>query len=92
VDERIPLYPKYDAVLPNHMAFTYYEPYEGKQPQHTPEKIRNPGRWRFYEVDLNTVKEQVAKDIYIGGAKNLAREAFQEHEEFLDLLHVYLDR
>ena len=90
-DERIPLFPKYDAVLPNHMTFKYYEPSKDVGPQHTPEKIKNPGRWRFYEVDLNSVREQLARDIYIGGAEKLNKDAYQDHEEFLDLLHLYVD-
>lgn len=78
--------------MPNHMTFKYYEPSKELGPQHTPEKIKNPGRWRFYEVDLDGVREQVARDIYIGGAEKLTREAFQDHEDFLKLLQLYIDR
>lgn len=55
--------------MPNHMTFKYYEPSKDLEPQHTPEKVKNPGRWRFYEVDLDKVREQVSRDIYLGGAE-----------------------
>lgn len=74
------------------MTFKYFEPSKDLGPQHTPEKIKNPGRWRFYEVDLNSVREQLARDVYIGGAEKLDREAYKDHEEFLKLLHLYVDR
>ena len=57
VDDRMPLYPNHDAILPNHMTFKYYEPSKDIAPKHTPEKVKNPGKWRFYDVDLNAIKE-----------------------------------
>ena len=86
----MPLYPNADAILPNHMTFKYYEPSKDLGPQHTPEKIKNPGEWKYYEVDLNAIKEQVATNVYIGGGLN--KEEFEEHEEFLTVLKTYLDR
>lgn len=42
VDDRIPLFPNHEAILPNHMTFKYFEP-ATVGPQHTPEKVKNPG-------------------------------------------------
>lgn len=92
IDERIGLFPSVAAILPNHMTFKYYEPSKGLGPQHTPEKIKHPENWKFYQIDLDAVREQVATNVYLGGAKNLTQEEFQEKEEFLDVLHAYLDR
>lgn len=92
VDDRVPLFPKVAAILPNHMAFKYYEPSKDLGPQHPPESEKNPGQWKFYQVDLDAVKESVATNVYLGGAKNLTREQFEEKEEFLDVLHAYLER
>jgi hypothetical protein len=32
-----------------------------------PDKVLNPGRWVYYDVDLDAVKEQLAKDYYFSG-------------------------
>jgi len=56
VDDRSALFPNHNAVLPNHMTFKYYEPSDVK-PQHTPEKVKNPGRWKYYDIDLDVVRE-----------------------------------
>lgn len=92
IDERVPLYPKYESILPNHMTFKYYEPSKDIAPQHTPDKVKNPGRWKFYDVDLNAVKEQISTNIYLGGGKDLDKDKFQEHEDFLNILHTYLEK
>jgi len=57
VDYKLPLYPNADAILPNHMSFKYYEPSKDIGPMNIPDKALNPGVWRFYDVDLDTVKE-----------------------------------
>ena len=41
-------------------------------------------------IDLLLI--QVAQNIYIGGAKDMDREKYKEHEEFLDILNTYLDK
>ena len=71
IDERVALFPQVAAILPNHMTFKYYEPSKGLGPQHTPDKVLNPGNWKFYQIDLDAVKEQVATNVYLGGAKDL---------------------
>lgn len=44
----------------------------------------NPGKWRFYNYDLNVVREELAKEITF--AKNLTLEQFAEKEDFYALL------
>lgn len=60
VDDRVPLFPKTALILPNHMTFKYYEPSKDLGPQHPPESELNPGQWKFYQIDLDAVKESVA--------------------------------
>lgn len=52
VDDRAPLYPNYDSVLPNHMTFKFFEADRGLS---KPDK--KDGRWHFYDVDLDAVRE-----------------------------------
>jgi hypothetical protein len=57
IDDRIPLYPNTKLIMPNHMTFKYYQPSKDLGPQHTPEKLKNPGNWKYYNVDLDVVRE-----------------------------------
>ena len=41
----------------------------------------NPGRWVFYDVDLDAVRAELTTNIYMG-AKDENREDFAEREEF----------
>ena len=43
-------------------------------------------------MDLDAIKESVAQNVFIGGAEAITREAFKEQEDFLEVLHTYLDR
>lgn len=57
IDERSALFPNVDSILPNHsMTFKYYEP-SNVGPKHTPEKVKNPGQWKYYDIDLDVVRE-----------------------------------
>lgn len=51
---------------------------------HTPEKVKNPEKWRFYDFDLDVVREEVGKEIAF--ARNLSRDEFKDQEEFFNLL------
>lgn len=73
------------------MTFKYYEPTE-IEPQHTPDKVKNPGKWKYYDVDLDAVRENLATNVYLGGAKDLTREQYQEKEEVLDVLNQWIAR
>ncbi|CDW74037.1 UNKNOWN [Stylonychia lemnae] len=89
-DDRPLLYPKYDLVQPNKLVFKYYEPLQDLRPEHTPEKEMHPPRWKFYDYDLDAVREQVAKDIAF--ARNMSPEKFKQKEEFHDILVEHLQR
>eukprot|EP00347_Sterkiella_histriomuscorum_P001067 403373456 len=89
-DDRPNLYPNYDIDKPNKGVFKYHEPSKDLGPQHTPEKIQNPGKWRFYDYDLDVVREQLAKDIAF--ARNMSVEEFKEKEEFHDMIVERLKR
>ena len=79
-DTQTDLYPNYNVNKPNKLVFKYYQPTEQK-PAHIPDSEANPGRWVFYDVDLDVVREELAKNIYMG-AKDEKREEFAEREEF----------
>ena len=72
------------------MTFKYYQPSKDLGPTHTPEKVKNPGNWRYYDLDLDAVRGEIARNVYLGGA--LEREKFIEHEEFMNILTTYLDK
>lgn len=90
-DNRSALFPNLKAILPNHMTFKYYEPAD-VGPQHIPDKAKNPGRWRYYDLDLDSIRAQIFQNVYIAGGKNMDKDAFQEREEFLELLDAYLEK
>ena len=46
-----------------------------------PDKVFQPGRWVYYDVDLDAVRAQVAKDVHFG-VKGEKPEEFAEREEF----------
>lgn len=50
------------------------------------DKELNPERWHFYDVDLNKVREELAKDIYFVGkgadGKEVDQAEFRERQEF----------
>lgn len=72
------------------MAFKYYEPSTDLGPKHMPDSVANPGQWKFYEVNLDAVKEEVANNVFIAGGMN--KEDFEEREDFLEVLRTYIDR
>ena len=76
--------PNYDINKPNKLVFAYHEPSKDLAPIHTPEKIRNPGKWQYYDINLDAVREEVAKEIAF--ARNLSLEEFKNKEEFFHLL------
>ena len=90
IDDKAALYPNTAAILPNHMTFKYHVPAD-VGPQHTPEKVKKPGEWKYYEVDLDAVREQVAKNVFIAGG-GATQEQFEEKEEMLNALKEYLRR
>ena len=51
----------------------------------------NPGRWVFYDVDLDAVRAELAQNIYLG-AKDETKEEFAEREEFQRLLEEHIKR
>ena len=46
-----------------------------------PDSVANPGKWVFYDVDLDAVRAELARHIYFG-VKNETAEEFKEREEF----------
>lgn len=76
--------PNFDHDKPKKLVFQYHEPSKDLSPAHTPESKLNPGKWRFYNYDLNVVREELAKEITF--AKNLTLEQFAEKEDFYALL------
>ena len=81
------MFPNIKAILPNHMSFKYYEPVE-VGPQHMPDKLKNPGKWKYYDVDLDAVRAQIFQNIYFSG-KDTDKEGFEEMEKFFKLLQAY---
>lgn len=64
VDARLPLYPNYDIDKPNKLVFQYHEPVKGLSPPHTPDKELMKEHWKFYDVNLNAIRAEIANDLY----------------------------
>ena len=82
--------PNYDFDKPNKLVFKYYEPSKDLSPTHTPDKELYPGKWRFYDFDLDAVREEIAKEITF--ARNLTPDQFKDKEEFHNLLVEHIKR
>ena len=83
-EQLLDISPNYDFDKPNKLTFAYCEPLSGLSPAHTPEKEKHPERWRFYDFDLDVVREELAKDISF--ARNLSLDEFRGKEEFFNML------
>lgn len=84
IDERPELHPNFDIDKPNKLVFRYHSPSKDLEPQHTPEKAYFPEKWKFYDYDLDVIREEVAKEITF--AKNLSLDTYKDKEEFYNLL------
>lgn len=82
------LEPNYDFDKPNKGTFKYYEP-TIVEPPNIPESKLNPEKWRFYDVNLNAVKEEAAAADF---ARNLIMEEYRENVENHNELIRYLQR
>ena len=90
VDTQADLNPNYNVTKPNKLVFKYYKPTE-HAPPNMPMGEANPGRWVFYDVDLDAVRAELATNVYLG-AKDETREEFAEREEFQRLLEEHIKR
>ena len=79
-DARLDLYPNDNAVKPNKLVFKYTTPVDHK-PKNVPNKELYPENWKYYDVNLDAVREELAKDINFG-AKDEDRERFAQRENF----------
>ena len=84
------LYPNYNVTKPNKLVFKYYQP-AVVGPQHVPDATENPGKWVFYDVDLDAVRAELARNVYFG-AKDESPEDFKEREEFQEMLEAHIKR
>lgn len=88
IDDRGALDPNYNSILPNHMTFCYNEADRGLG-----KPDRKDGRWQFYDLDLDAVREQIAKDLYIGGSKlRDDQEKVKEHQELMEAIGAWIER
>jgi hypothetical protein len=62
-DDRPDLYPNYNLDKEKKSVFKYHEPLKDLSPKHTPEKEHFPEKWKFYDFNLDTVREEIAKEI-----------------------------
>ena len=58
--------PNYDMTKPNRLVFKYHQP-SNVQPTNIPDKELHPEYWRFYDVDLDKVRAELAKNISLTG-------------------------
>ena len=55
-----------------------------------PESKKNPGEWKYYDVNLDAVREQLTQNVHLAGG--LGKDEFAERQEYLDVLTTYLAR
>lgn len=72
------------------MTFKYYQPSTDLAPAHIPDSVKNPGEWRYYDVDLDAVREKLANNVFLAGG--LQKDEFAERQDYLDVLSTYLER
>lgn len=82
------LNPNYDFDKPNKGVFKYYEP-TIVEPKNIPESKLHPEQWKFYDANLDAVREEATVHDF---ARNLARDEFIAHEEQAKELEAYLKR
>ena len=79
----IDLYP--NKPKKNRLVFKYMKPVDRKiEPQ------IEPDTWVYYDVDLDAVRAELAKNVFMSGRMNAVE--FKEHSEFLHLLEEHLKR
>ena len=87
-DDKPNLYPDYDYDKTKKLVPVYKEP-SNVRPIHVPDKITNPEKWKFYDPNLDAIKEvQQPYDF----AQNLKRDEFLEKVEFNKDLEEYIQR
>lgn len=69
----------------NRLVFKYREPVT-----RTIDPKPEEGRWVFYDVDLDAVREELAKDVFIAG--RMEPEEFRERQEFKRMLEEHIKR
>ena len=89
-DLKLDLYPNYNYNKWNKLVFKYYKPADVGPTKMTDAQL-NPGRWVYYDVNLDAVRAELAKDVYFG-AKGEDAEQFKEREEFLQMLEAHIKR
>lgn len=84
VDDKMPLNPNYDQVRPNHLGITF----KFFEEERFKDKFdRDGGKWKYYDVDLDAIRETLAKDMYIGGSKFLDDpEKFAQHKDLIEAI------
>lgn len=61
-------------------------------PMHAPASVLYPGKWVFYDVDLDAVREQLAVgNVYMAGHGE-TQDEFKERENFKHLLEEHINR
>lgn len=82
------LKPNYDYDKPNKGTFKYYEP-TVVQPPNIPESKLHPENWKFYDPNLDAVREEaIAQDF----ARNMTKDEFKTREEEFDAFMRYRNR
>ena len=54
-------------------------------------KDLNGGNWKYYDVDLDAVRETLAKDMFIAGTKlpeDNNPEKFKEHQDLIEAISM----
>jgi hypothetical protein len=69
----------------NRLVFKYRNPTERKI-----EAQPDDSKWVYYDVDLDAVRAELAKNVFIAG--RMDSNEFKEHQEFLHLLEEHLKR
>ncbi|EGR32225.1 hypothetical protein IMG5_091730 [Ichthyophthirius multifiliis] len=84
------LFPKVDLIKPNNKkTFKYYEE-TNILPPNPPDSLLFQEEDKFYDVDLNKVRENMKKAHNF--AQNMKKDEFAEHEEFMKIMHEFYEK
>lgn len=85
------MYPSLDPIKPSIKTFKYHQESD-IHPQHVPDKELYPEKHKFYDVNLDVVREELVKDIALAGQKGRGLKEWLDYVDDLKMFQGYMDR
>ncbi|CAD8073214.1 unnamed protein product [Paramecium primaurelia] len=85
------LYPTLDGVKPQIQTFKYHEDTDVK-PIHPPDKELFPEQHKFYDVNMDAIREQLVQDIQLAGKKGRGLKEWLQYFDDMTMFKKYMQR